>query len=180
MNNNPSIYAGFIGFGEVNTPREFIDKRCDAVAEKLMAAGVHLVRAAPVADDSAGAQSARAVEELYKEDFSVLIICIAGWIPNWAVMSVIEPFKHKPIILRGLTGWQDGDRFVTTADQAGSTSLRKPMDDMGYTFKYIVNRRGLELPTDRIVSYCRAADAAKRLKTAKIGMAGYHAGTRPG
>ncbi len=173
MKGHQDIRVGFVGFGEVNTPREFIDKRCDAVAEKLVAEGMHLVKAAPVADDPAGEQSARAVKELSKEDFSVLIVCIAGWIPNWAVMSVIESFKHKPMVLLGLTGWQDGDRFVTTADQAGSTSLRKPMADMGYTFKYIVNRRGLELPIDRIVSYCRAADTAERLKTAKIGMAGY-------
>ena len=144
MKEHQAIRVGFVGFGEVNTPREFIGQRCDAVAEKLTAAGLHLVKAAPVADDPNGAQSARAVAELAKEDFSVLIVCIAGWIPNWAVIN-----------------------------QAGSTSLRKPMADMGYTFKYIVNRRGLPLPTERIVSYCRAADAAERLKTAKIGMAGY-------
>ncbi len=173
MSKETTIRAGFVGFGEVNTPREFIDARCDAVMEKLTEAGVHLIKTATVADDPAGEQAARAVEELSREDFSVLILCVAGWIPTWAVMSVIEPFKHKPMILLGLTGWQEKDRFVTTADQAGTTALRKPMADMGYTFKYIVTPRGGDLPVASILSYVRAAHAVQRLKTAKIGMAGF-------
>jgi len=173
ININEKTRAGFVGFGEVNTPREFIDGRCEAVASALKEAGLELVTAAPVADDPAGEQAARAVTELSTESFDVLVVCIAGWIPTWAVLSVIEPFKHKPMVLLGLTGWQDGDKFITTADQAGSTALRKPMEDMGYTFKYIVNYRDAPLPLDRILSYCRAAGAAARLKTAKIGMAGY-------
>jgi L-fucose isomerase-like protein len=173
MGQTQKIRAGFVGFGEVNTPREFIDNRCQAVVDKLESAGLSLIKTAPVADDPAGTQAARAVNELSAEDFDVLIVCVAGWIPSWAVFSVIEPFKHKPIVLLGLTGWQDGDRFVTTADQAGTTALRKPMADMGYTFKYIVNRRGQELPLTDIVDYCRAATAAVALKKTKIGMAGY-------
>ncbi|MDD4181880.1 MAG: hypothetical protein PHE87_09635 [Victivallaceae bacterium] len=173
MNEMREIKAGFVGFGEVNTPKEFIVKRCEVVAELLEKQGLKLVKTAPVADDPAGKQAMRAVSELATEDFDVLVVCVAGWIPSWAVFSVIEPFKHKPMVLLGLTGWQDGDRFVTTADQAGTTALRKPMADMGYTFKYIVNRRGKELPLEEIVDYCRAANAAARLRKTKVGMAGY-------
>ncbi len=165
--------AGFVGFGEVNTPREFIDSRCETVAAELENNGIELVKTAPVADDPAGQQSARAVNELSGRNFDVLIVCVAGWIPSWAVFKVIEPFKHKPMVLLGLSGWQDDDRFVTTADQAGTTALRKPMADMGYTFKYIVTRRDKYLPIIDIVNYCRAAKTASSLKSAKIGMAGY-------
>lgn len=170
---NKKIRAGFVGFGEVNTPREFIDNRCGTVAAALTKAGLELVRTAPVADDVDGTRASRAVTELSGNDFDVLIICIAGWIPSWAVISVIEPFKHKPMVLLGLTGWQDGGRFVTTADQAGTTALRKPMADMGYTFKYIVTYRGSQLPVDGIMSYCRAAGAAASLRKAMIGMTGF-------
>lgn len=168
------IKAGFVGFGEVNTPREFIDDRCKAAAELLKQHDIELIITAPVSDDPAGTQAARAVRELKNGgDFDLLIVCIAGWIPSWAVFSVIEPFKHKPMLLWGLTGWQDGERFITTADQAGSTALRKPMDDMGYTFKYIVNYRGQAPRIDEIMNYAKAARAASLLKNAKIGMAGY-------
>ena len=173
MKNQTRVMAGFVGFGEVNTPREFIDTRCAAVMKKLEQAGLDLWSTAAVADDPGGQQAARAVAELSQQDFSVLIVCVAGWIPSWAVISVIEPFKHKPMILLGLSGWQDGERFVTTADQAGTTALRKPMSDMGFTFKYVLTRRGQELPVDSIVSYCRAADAARKLRGARIGMAGF-------
>ncbi len=168
------ITAGFVGFGEVNTPRDFIDKRCADAARLLEQQGMELVRTAPVSDDPDGVQAARAVRELKAGvEFDVLIICVAGWIPSWAVFSVIEPFKHKPIVLWGLTGWQEGDRFVTTADQAGTTALRKPMEDMGFTFKYVVTYRGQPPRIDEIVSYARAAQAAAFLRTARIGMAGY-------
>jgi L-arabinose isomerase len=167
------IRAGFVGFGEVNTPREFIAGRCTAAVKLLKQKGLELFVTAPVCDDPQGAAAARAVQELSGKDFDLLIVCIAGWIPSWAVFSVIEPFKHKPMVLWGLSGWQEQGRFITTADQAGTTALRKPMEDMGYTFKYVVTYRGHEPNLDAVVTYAGAARAAALLKTAKIGMAGY-------
>ncbi|MFZ2653292.1 MAG: hypothetical protein WAX69_00105 [Victivallales bacterium] len=168
-----NIRAGFVGFGEVNTPKEFIVGRCAEVEEMLEKKGLDLFKTAPVCDDPNGEAVARAVKELARNDFDLLIVCIAGWIPSWAVFSVIEPFKHKPMILLGLSGWQDGDRFITTAGQAGTTALRKPMEDMGYKFKYVVAYRGQKPKVDEILSYAWAARAASLLRTAKIGMAGY-------
>ncbi|MEI8062975.1 MAG: hypothetical protein WCH84_02815, partial [Verrucomicrobiota bacterium] len=79
------ITAGFVGFGEVNTPREFIDNRCAAAARLLEAQGLELVTTAPVSDDPAGAQAARAVRELQAGgELDLLIVCVAGWIPSWA------------------------------------------------------------------------------------------------
>ncbi|MDD5705443.1 MAG: hypothetical protein PHR35_05925, partial [Kiritimatiellae bacterium] len=138
MNEIRKVRAGFVGFGEVNTPRELIDKRCAAAAKLLEQQGLELIVTAPVSDDPAGQEAMRAQRELASHDFDVLVLCVAGWIPSWAVLSVIEPFKHKPMILWGLSGWQEGDRFVTTADQAGTTALRQPLTNMGYTFKYVV------------------------------------------
>ena len=84
------IKAGFVGFGEVNTPREFIDGRVAEAAAQLEKRGVELVKAAPVSDDPEGKQAARAVQELKKGEFDALVVCVAGWIPSWAVFKVIE------------------------------------------------------------------------------------------
>lgn len=167
------IKVGFVGFGEVNTPREFIDKRCANAAKLLEQAGLELFLTAPVCDDAAGQEAARARGELALHEFDLLVVCVAGWIPSWAVISVIEPFKHKPMVLWGLSGWQDGDRFVTTADQAGTTALRQPLADMGFMFKYVVTYRGQKPDVTGIVRYAEAARATALLKTARIGMAGY-------
>ena len=59
------IKAGFVGFGEVNTPREFIDGRVATAAAELEKHGVELVKAAPVSDDPDGKQA---------EDGSIYII----------------------------------------------------------------------------------------------------------
>lgn len=167
------IRAGFVGFGEVNTPREFIDGRCRTAADELKKRGVELVETAPVSDDPEGSQAQRAVEELAKGDFDSLVVCIAGWIPTWAVIKVIEPFKHKPILLWGLSGWRANGHFVTTADQAGTTALRAPLQEMGYNFKYLVNKKDAAPRYDEAVRFIRAASASARMHHALIGMSGY-------
>ena len=167
------IRAGFVGFGEVNTPREFIDGRCKTAADELRKRGVELVETAPVSDDPEGLQAQRAVEALAKGDFDSLVVCIAGWIPTWAVIKVIENFKHKPILLWGQSGWRANGHFVTTADQAGSTALRAPMREMGYNFKYLVNKKDGEPRYDEAVSFIRAASTAAMMRKVLIGMSGY-------
>ena len=167
------IRAGFVGFGEVNTPREMIVRKCDEAVRLLEAQDIELIGTAPVSDDPAGADVARARKDLAGKDFDFLIVCVAGWIPSHAVFGVVEPFKHKPILLWGLSGWSEGGRFVTTADQAGTAALRKPMADMGYNFRYIVTYKDKPAPLGKIMSYAKAARAAALLKDAKIGMMGY-------
>ncbi|OQA83150.1 MAG: hypothetical protein BWY31_02945 [Lentisphaerae bacterium ADurb.Bin242] len=167
------IRAGFVGFGEVNTPREFIDTRCASVVKELKKRGVELTVTAPVSDDPEGKQARRAVEELSKADFDALVVCIAGWIPTWAVIQTIEPFKHKPILLWGLSGWRERGRFVTTADQAGTTALRAPMKEMGFRFQYLVNKKDSAPRYDEAVSFLNAASADARMRHALIGMSGY-------
>jgi L-fucose isomerase-like protein len=167
------ITAGFVGFGEVNTPREIIEKKCRDALSLLKSLGIVVRNTGPVSDDPAGSQADRAIAELKKDDFDFLVVCVAGWIPSWAVLRVIEPFKHKPMLLWGLTGYAEKGRFVTTADQAGTTALNKPLRDMNFRFKYMVNRLGEKANREEILSFARAAAALEKLRRAKIGMAGY-------
>ena len=101
MSDMLKVRAGFVGFGEVNTPREFIVNRCQTAAAELRKRGVELVETAPVSDDPAGENADRAIRELKQEEFDTLVLCVAGWIPSWAVVKVAEAFKHKPMLLWG-------------------------------------------------------------------------------
>jgi hypothetical protein len=136
------IRVAFVGFGEVNTPRALIERKCAEACAQLEAEGIELITTAPVSDDLEGRDIARACRELAGSDFDLLVVCLAGWIPSHAVIAVVDQFRHKPMVLWGLSGWNEGGRLVTTADQAGTTALRKPMQDLGYCFKYVVNRLG--------------------------------------
>lgn len=173
MKNTPEIHAAFVGFGETNTPRKIIEAKCRKASALLASLGIIVHQAGPVADDPNGHQAEAAVTRLQKATFDFLVVCIAGWIPSWPVIRVIEQFKHKPMLLWGLTGNQIGDSFVTTADQAGTTALRKPMQDMGFRFKYLANRLGEPTCKDKIIAFAQAAAAVTKLRCAKIGMAGY-------
>jgi len=81
--------AGFVCFGEVNTPKEIIRRKADQARRLLEGVGIDLVATDPVSDDPAGADVARAVRDLAGADFDLLILCVAGWIPSHAVDAAV-------------------------------------------------------------------------------------------
>ena len=166
--------AAFLGFGEVNTPIDIIIKKCENAAKALENEGMELIKVYPITDDYEEKDIKRAVKALEGQSFDSLIVCIAGWIPTHAVVKVTEHFREKPMVLWGLCGWiEDDGRIVTTADQAGTTAIRKTFYDLGYTFKYIYDIIGKPSNTKRVAQYAKAAEAAAKLRHSRTGMAGY-------
>jgi len=165
--------AGFVCFGEVNTPRDVIARKAAEARRLLEGAGIALVATEPVSDDPAGRDVARAVQDLQSERFDLLILCVAGWIPSHAVVSVLTPFRHLPVLLWGLAGWVERGKLVTTADQAGTSALRKPLADMGLRLKYFYEVYDRPVNMDRISRYARACRAVRQLQGARIGQMGY-------
>ena len=163
----------FVGFGEVNTPIDIIINKCKDAEESLKKEGLDLVGVYPVTDDYEEKDIAEVYKELEGKDFDCLVLCIAGWIPTHAVVKVAEKYRHIPMVLWGLCGWREGDRIVTTADQAGTSALRKTFKDLGYTFKYVYDIIGLPSNSKKVANYAKAAMAAKELRFMKVGMAGY-------
>ena len=167
------VKAAFVGFGEVNTPVDIIIRKCQAAEEALKKEGMDLISVYPIADDYEEKDIKKAVAALENQSFDVLVLCVAGWIPTHAVVKVAEHFRHKPMVLWGLCGWVEGDRLVTTADQAGTSALRETFYDLGYDFTYIYDIVGLPTRSRKVYEYAVAATAAARLRHARIGMAGY-------
>jgi len=165
--------AAFVCFGEVNTPREIIEAKCRKARRWLEEAGLELVATEPVSDDAEGREVRRAVEAFRGQEFDLIVACVAGWIPSHAVLGVLDPFRHKPVLLWGLAGWMEGGRLLTTADQAGTSALRKPLEDLGYRFKYVYEIVGAAPRLAAIASFARAARAVAALRGARIGMMGY-------
>jgi L-fucose isomerase-like protein len=167
------ITVGFVGFGEVNTPREIIEKKCQAARVVLAELGVDLAATAPVSDDPAGNDVRRAVRELSGQRFEVLVVCIAGWIPSHAVLKVISEFSHLPMLLWGLAGYYENGRLITTADQAGTTALRKTMEDLGYRFSFVYECPGQPPKREAIGNFLMAVQASCALRRSRVGMMGY-------
>jgi len=165
--------AAFVGFGEVNTPIDIIVRKCEAAKASLEKEGLELISVYPVTDDYEEKDIKKAVDALSGKEFDLLVVCIAGWIPTHAVVKVTEHFRHKPMVLWGLCGWMEGDRLVTTADQAGTTALRKTFADLGYKFRYIYDIIGKPSNSKKVYDFAVAAEAAEKLRHARSGMAGY-------
>ena len=168
-----SVKIGFIGFGEVNTPKEVIDCKCNEALMALKAVYNDIKSTAPVTDDENYADADRAVREMLPYSYDLLVVCIAGWIPTHAVIWVIDNFKNTPMLLWGLCGKLENGRIVSTADQAGSTALRFAMQAMHYRFTYIYNVIGKPLPLGKIMSFANACYALRKLRNARIGTMGY-------
>ena len=168
------IKAGFVGFGEVNSPRELIVKKCQTARQALEERGLELVYTDPVRDDPEGKDETRAREELSHQDFDFLVICVAGWVPSHTVIDVISPFSHKPMLLWGLTGETKNGRLVSTADQAGTSALRDPMEALGFRFKYVYDIPNVPYrAADKVKAFGEVARAVSLLKQARVGMMGY-------
>jgi L-arabinose isomerase len=171
--NNFTIKAAFVGFGEVNSPQQLIRSKCLSALEEVRSLGIEIITTDHVTDDPKGIDVRRAIKDLKKEDFDLLIICLAGWIPSHAVIAITNEFKCKPMILWGLTGDIENGRLVTAAPQAGTTALRKVFQDLGYRFKYVYNIIGRPSPLDKILSFALAAKAVRSLEFTKVGMMGF-------
>lgn len=172
MNFN-SIRAAFVGFGEINSPQQLIKNKCITALEELQSLGFSLVTTDHVTDDPSGRDVQRAISDLEQGDFDLLILCLAGWIPSHAVISVANAFKDKPMILWGLAGDVENGRVVTAAPQAGTTALRKVFGDLGYKYIYIYNIIGRPSPLDKIKNFALAASAVKSVEKTRIGMMGF-------
>jgi L-fucose isomerase-like protein len=168
------IQVGFVGFGEVNSPRDLIEQKVLAAQRALTERGLELVTTAPVSDDPERRDEQRAIADLSRADFDLLVVCLAGWIPSHTVIDVISRWAHKPMLLWGLTGHVQAGSLVTTADQAGTSALRDPMEALGYRFKYVYDTYDAPYAAaDSVQRFAKVAQAAARLKRAKIGFMGY-------
>ena len=162
------IKTAFVGFGEVNTPIDIIINKCKKAEEALKKENLLVSSVYPITDDYEEKDVNKAIAFLKETEFDVLVVCIAGWIPTHAVVKVTEQFRHKPMVLWGLCGWMEGERIVTTADQAGTTAIRKTFADFGYKFKYIYDIIGKPTNSKKVYDFAVAASAAANLRKARI------------
>ncbi len=165
--------AGFVCFGEINTPFQRLWEKHDDALLALKTLEYDLTDAGVVIDDAGYETADKAIKILENVSFDCLIVCVAGWVPTHAVIRVTDAFRHIPMVLWGLCGWYEKGRLITTADQAGTTAVRPAMEAMGYTFKYIYSIVNKPLPLEKIDAYVSACHARASLRHARVGTMGY-------
>jgi L-fucose isomerase-like protein len=167
------IKAGFVGFGEVNTPRDVLDRKVAAALYEIERLDWDVEFAGIVSDDPAYLEADAASGKLRGEAWDLIVLCIAGWIPSHAVIRVIEPFRAVPMLVWGLSGSMENGRMVTAAGQAGTTGLCFAMRELGFKFRFVYSVIGRSGPMAAIDSFARAAMTIRRLRDARIGSMGY-------
>lgn len=170
---NRRVKAGLIGFGEVNTPRDVLERKFASASAELSTLGWDSVSAGIVTDDPAYLEADAAAAALRGSDCDVLVLCVVGWIPTHAVIRALEPFRAVPMVVWGLAGDIEGGRLVTPAGQAGTTGLCFAMRELGFRFLFVYSVAGRPSPLAAIDAYARAAMTARRLRDIRIGSMGY-------
>lgn len=168
-----NLKIGFVGFGEVNTPRDIIEKKCNLAKKSLQDMGCDISDAGVVTDDEERSEIKTALKKFENKSFDVIILCIAGWIPSYAVIRFADHFKSTPMVLWGLCGSYQDDCLHTTAEQAGTSALRRPMEELGFKFKYVYDTTDGISGRDGIFEYLKIISTQKNLLTAKVAMVGY-------
>lgn len=173
MMNQTEKKIAFVPFGEINSPREIIVEMAKKALAEIESMGFPVVSTEVVTDDEEGVDVARALADLNTGSFDVMVVCLTGWIPSHAVISITDRYRHIPMVLWGLAGERNNGHIVTTAAQAGTSALRKVFLDLGYKFIYIYNIIGQPSPLERLKSFAHAAFARESLRKAKVGMIGF-------
>lgn len=169
-----NLKIGFIGFGEVNSPRDMLEQKVADARARLSAQGITVFDGGLVTDDIDRKEAAAAVARLADKPLDALILCIAGWVPSYAVIRTADVFKSVPMVLWGLCGSPNAEgRFVTTAEQAGTSALRRPMEELGFRFTYVYDTTDGRRGEEDMLPYLRQVAARKNLQSAKALTVGY-------
>ncbi len=168
-----ALKAGYVSFGTMYYEPANLMKFTARAEKELTAAGIELVRTDPVTGE--GKEPERAVRELKRDEWDVLILNVMNWIDVRGVTRVIQAFKDRPMILYSYGGFTDENGvLIAPAAGAGTTALRYPMELWGIKFKYLFNAPDSRMDTEGILSFGRACRAARKLKHTRLGMIGFN------
>ena len=131
------VKAGFVGFGEVNSPRDLIEQKVLAARRALEERGMELVATAPVSDDPERRDEQRARPTCRARTSTCSWCAWRVGSPRTRSSTSSAIGRTSPWSLWGLTGYVQAGSLVTTADQAGTSALRDPMEALGFRFKYV-------------------------------------------
>jgi L-fucose isomerase len=167
-----ALQAGYVSFGTQYYKPENL-KMISARAEKqLAAAGIELLCTDPVTGE--GREPERAIAELKRGDWDFLIANIVNWIEVRGVTRVLMEFRDRPILLYSMGGFTEGDTLICPAAGAGLAAIRYPLERWGFRFKHLFNAPDTPIDVQGIVKFGRAAQTARRLRRARVGMIGFN------
>ncbi len=167
-----ALTAGYVSFGTQYYKPENLARISARAEAELTKAGVRLHRTDPVFGE--GPEPERAIAELAAGDWDFLIANVINWIDIRGVLRVLIRFRDRPIVLYSYGGFTEGGTLICPAAGAGCTALRFPMERMGFRFAYLFNAPDAPMDVSGIITFGRAARAARLLRTARLGMLGWN------
>ena len=98
---------------------------------------------------------------------------VVNWVEYRAATRVLLAFRDRPTVLYSYGGFTEGGTLISPAAGAGSTALRFPLERWGVRFAYLFNGPDEPMDVSGVVRFGRAARAARRMRTARVGLFGW-------
>lgn len=155
---------------------DYVDETMLAIvarAQKALAdAGVELYAVErPVTDPWEGEAIGR---DLLGRGVEGVILFMGSWIESPTAMAVVREVEHLPLCLWGFGMFPlDDGSLSSTGSYVSLAMFQGTMDRVGYRFKPVLGLPEDEAALGAVLSFCRAAHAAGRLKRTRLGLVGY-------
>jgi L-fucose isomerase-like protein len=166
-----ALKAGYVPFGSSFYDQGALQGISARAERELAAAGIELTTTAPVV---APGDEVRALAELASAEWDFLIANVVNWVDVRSATRVLLALRDRPIVLYSYGGRTHDGLLVSPAAGAGSTALRYPLERWGVRHVYLHNGPDTPMDTEGIATFGRAARAARRLRSARIGVLGWH------
>jgi L-fucose isomerase-like protein len=164
------LRAGYVAFGSSLYDGGRLAGITARAERELSDAGLELVRTDPVSSND---HVSRAVGELSAAPWDFLIGNVVNWVEYRAATRVLIAFRDRPTVLYSYGGFTEGGTLISPAGGAGSTALRFPLERWGVPFVYLFNGPDSPMDADGIIAFGRAARAARRMRSARVGLFGW-------
>jgi L-fucose isomerase-like protein len=165
------VRAGYVAFGSSLYEPERLVEISGRAEREVRSAGIHLERTDPVSEVG---QVDRAIAQLEAAPWDFLIANVVNWVDYRAATRVLLAFRERPVLLYSYGGSTEDGTLISPAAGAGSTALRFPLERWGFRFGYLFNAPDCEMDVEGVLRFGRAARAARRLRSARVGLVGFN------
>jgi L-fucose isomerase-like protein len=167
---NPRI--GFLTIGHEDYISEKSFRFAEQAIKKIRKRGIDIVFYGKSLTNMINAQNE--AKRIAKDDIDGIIIFIETWIECSVALAVIRMIEHIPFLIWGFPMFTNQKKFKdSTGSLAAYSVLKGSLDRVGYKYKEIIGKTDDNEVIDKVISFCKAAFAYRKLKESRMGLIGY-------
>ena len=162
--------AVVVPFAYPDYPLADIQRQIDVSLQALTEMGLEVILAPKVA---AAGDAPAAAAVLRQAEYDLIVALVVSWVEAPWFVATLRPFLTQPILLWSHTIYTEDGVGLTLGPLPAAGVLRETLEEMEARFCFVYGMPGEAGLKEPILSFSRAAAAARALSTARVGLLGY-------